>query len=155
MEKMVLGNSTDIYSFFEIINQAEVNSILDVGMFLKRIGSVSRQVKDREISLDTELVGIDLFPEIRCPVWNTIYDMVYGWEFFENGNSGQIYDMAVVLDLDGLIDLKQSFLMWKWISEHVSYILTDWVLGENEETIKFHSEQEIIVDEKVYRFLIV
>ena len=77
MNKMILTNETDIYTFFEIIDKSEAGSILDVGMFLKRIGSVSRQVKEKEIPRDRILTGVDYFEEIQCPVWNNIYDKIY------------------------------------------------------------------------------
>ena len=39
----------DIYIFFETMKQLEPHSILDIGMFFKRIGAVSRNAMDEEI----------------------------------------------------------------------------------------------------------
>ena len=52
---MILKNENDIYLYFETIEQLEPKHILDVGMFLKRIGSVSRKVMDREVLADIRL----------------------------------------------------------------------------------------------------
>ena len=42
MENYYITNDNDIFVFFEIISQTSPRSILDVGMFLKRIGAVTR-----------------------------------------------------------------------------------------------------------------
>ncbi len=156
-EKMILTSETDIYAYFEIIDRAEIDNILDVGMFLKRIGGVSRQVKEKEIPFDKKLIGVDFFPEIASPIWNTIYDSVYKpQEIFLTENE-QKYEMAVVMQLKEVADkvLKEAgrIQMWEWLSNHVSYILTDWKIEEVRKMIKVHTEREIKVDEKSYWFL--
>ncbi len=68
---MILKNENDIYMYFETIEQLAPQRVLDIGMFLKRIGSVSRKVMDREVPAEVCLDGID-FPNfsfrsgIRC-----------------------------------------------------------------------------------------
>lgn len=66
---MIIRNENDIYIYFEVITQLEPRKILDIGMFLKRIGSVARKVMDEELSEELVLDGVDLFPEIDFPVW--------------------------------------------------------------------------------------
>ena len=66
---MILKNENDIYMYFETIEQLAPQRVLDIGMFLKRIGSVSRKVMDREVPAEVCLDGIDLFPQFQFPVW--------------------------------------------------------------------------------------
>ena len=73
---MILKNENSIYMFYEAIEQLEPEKILDVGMFLKRTGAVSRKVMSRDIPEDRQLTGIDFFPELTFPVWNMIYDQI-------------------------------------------------------------------------------
>ena len=47
-DRMILRNENSIYMFYEIVEQLEPASILDMGMFLKRAGSVSRKIMDRK-----------------------------------------------------------------------------------------------------------
>lgn len=153
MDKMIHTNETDIYAFFEIIDRAEVDSILDVGMFLKRIGSVSRQVKDKEIPSNKKLIGVDIFHEVVCPVWNTIYDAIYRPNEFFLPENHQKYELATVIQLEECMDKEEVRSMWKWLSTHVSYIMTDWKLEEVKKIVTVKSEQEITVDDKSYKFI--
>ena len=66
---MILKNENDIYIYFETIAQLEPKTILDVGMFLKRIGSVSRKAMDGGVPEDVRLDGVDFF---RCGKQYTI-----------------------------------------------------------------------------------
>lgn len=153
VEKMILNSETDIYAFFEIIDRAEAASILDVGMILKRIGSVSRQVKDKEITTDKKLIGVDFFPEVVCPVWNTIYDVIYKPNEIFLQENHQKYELAVVMQLEKCMDKEEVRPMWKWLSTHISYIMTDWKLEEVKKMIIFKNVQEIVVDDKLYWFI--
>lgn len=153
MEEMILTSETDIYAFFEIIDQTEADSILDVGMFLKRIGSVSRQVKDKVIPVEKNLIGVDFFPEISCPVWKTIYNSVFtAGDFFASENS-QKYELAMVLQLEGSVDATKSNQMWSWLSTHVSYVMTDWSVQDIGKSATFKTSEEITIDNKSYRFI--
>lgn len=153
MDKMILTDETDIYAFFEIIDRTEADSILDVGMFLKRIGSVSRQVKDKEISMEKKLIGVDFFPEISCPVWKTIYDSVFGVEEFFSPKNNQKYQLAMVLQLEGCINETEYVQMWNWLSSHVSYIMTDWNMEKVRKLARFKTSREITINQKKYWFI--
>lgn len=154
MDKMILTDETDIFAFFEVIDQVEASSILDVGMFLKRIGSVSRQIKEKEIYPNQRLTGVDFFPEISCPVWEKIYDDIYKPdEIFWTENTNQ-YELAVVLQLEEHMEKNLADCMWQWMSGHVSYILTDWDMKKIENRAEYKNSLEIRIDDKIYHFLI-
>ena len=94
---MILKNENDIYIFFEAIEQLEPGRVLDVGMFLKRIGCVSRKAMNREVPEETQLDGVDFFPETNFPVWDGIYDSVLDVDGFAAKGTPDLYGLAVVL----------------------------------------------------------
>ena len=153
IEKMILTNETDIYAYFEIIEEAQVNDILDVGMFLKRIGAVSRQIKDKELPQETKLTGVDFFEEISLPAWNKVYDEIYkGKEFFTPKNQRK-YELAVVMKAEQCLTRTESLQMWEWLSSHVSYIVTDWAEG-CQKLLGRGTAREIKIDDAAYWFII-
>ena len=96
---MIITNENDIYIYFEVIEQLEPQKILDFGMFLKRAGSVSRKVMNREVPEKVRLDGVDFFPETNFPVWKNIYDRITDYRiFFNNGTSGK-YDCSILLGI--------------------------------------------------------
>ncbi len=75
-------NQNAVYLYFEIVRQIKPEIIIDVGMFLKRIGAVSRQAMGMEIGRNVELCGIDAMPECSAGVYGTIYDRIWSIEEF-------------------------------------------------------------------------
>ena len=91
---MILNNQNDMYLYFQMINELQPDSVLDAGMFLKRAGSVSRQMMGCGISEDVRLDGIDFFPELQLPVWKTIYNKIYQGERLSEIQVVSNYDLA-------------------------------------------------------------
>lgn len=77
-----ITSGNDIYFYFEMLRQLSPKRVLDVGMFLKRIGAVSRQAMATELSSQIQLWGVDLFPEVPLPIYEQIYDEVLEKESF-------------------------------------------------------------------------
>ena len=111
---MILKNENSIYMFYEAIEQLEPEKILDVGMFLKRTGAVSRKVMSRDIPEDRQLTGIDFFPELTFPVWNMIYDQIETAESYYKKQDTEKYDLAVVF---GAEDFQKKVSMDKIITK--------------------------------------
>lgn len=57
---MMITDRNDIYLYFEWIKQTKPVNILDFGIFLQRIGAVSRQVMNCEIPKDIVLEGVSM-----------------------------------------------------------------------------------------------
>ena len=91
----VITDANDIYIYFEVIRQLNPVSVLDVGMMLKRMGAVSRQSMNCEISRDIRLDGIDFDPDVYLPVYKQIYSDIFSVDIDQFPNV--IYDLAVVL----------------------------------------------------------
>lgn len=150
---MFLTDETDIYTYFEIIEQVEPDRILDVGMFLKRIGSVSRQVKDKEILPGKQLTGVDFFPDFQCPVWSTVYNEIYKPDDFFVPDNKKEYELAILFQMEQYIDKSKVASMWKWLSLHTKYLVTDWNIEIISNTISIPTEKEIRINEKSYRLI--
>ncbi len=122
---MILRSENSIYLFYEVIEQIEPETILDVGMFLKRTGAVSRKIMSREVPECAELTGIDFFPEINFPVWHMIYDCIVDAGQYFKTEDDKTYDLTVLL---GLRELKEKIpfeQIVERISESSRYILSD------------------------------
>lgn len=150
---MILKNENDIYIFFETIGQLEPRSVLDIGMFLKRIGSVSRKVMNREAPKELQLDGVDAFPEIQFPVWDRIYDHRFDWESFCQGRVSGTYDLSVVLGLEGLRAKADIAHIMEWAAGCAAYVLADRAA---EQWIKLPSAWKVMdlqVEEDLYFLL--
>lgn len=119
------ARKNDIYIFYEAVRQLEPERILDIGMFLKRVGNVSRSAMNLSIAENTRLDGIDFFPELSLPVWNYIYDEITDYrEWFPAGNT-QTYKLAVSLGAEAFRDKEAFPLITKKARAVSRYLLTD------------------------------
>lgn len=147
---MILKNENSIYMFYEVIQQLESEKILDVGMFLKRVGAVSRKVMSREIPENKKLYGIDFFPEITFPVWDNIYNRIEAAELYYRNSDTRQYDLAVVL---GIEELQRNVPLDTIVTRTVKvskYILLDqWlpIWGRQE---RFVRATDIKVENDIY-----
>lgn len=145
---MILANENDIYIFFEIIEQLEPKSILDLGMFLKRVGSVSRKIMNNELPCDIRLDGVDFFPEINFPVWNNVYDEIINYKTYFGNNQNRKYDCAILL---GTKELKKTVSFSEIINaveENARYML---VSDDSEiQTQKKHKIVDLKVEGDTY-----
>ena len=119
-----------MYIFCEVINQLEPESILDIGMFFKSIGGVSRQILGIEISDSIYITGVDTDKTNGL----NVYSRVYNKTISKNGicedkqscyqyinQQVEKYDLAILLsDLVGNGDKEQLI---KNIEDKARYML--------------------------------
>lgn len=138
-EIMILTKKNDIYVYFEVIRQLEPNSILDIGMFLKRIGNVSRQVMD-EYAVPEEVIldGVDFWPELDFPIWKIVYDNVLKKDAWLEKGLAEGYDLAIMLGTKELKKKTDLRILIRWMEENTRYALVDeiGVEWENKYLIK-------------------
>lgn len=134
MEDLVITDGTDIYVYFEVLRQLRPARVLDVGMFLKRIGAVSREAMSCRLPEGLRLDGIDAMPERRIPIYDRIYDHIYedvdGWI----RDAGKAYDAAVLIGHGKWLPRERRERLWEAFSGRVQHVLTDltdagWVYG--------------------------
>lgn len=122
---MILKNENDIYIFFEIIGQLKPQRILDVGMFLKRVGSISRKIMNQEVPEAVKLDGVDFYSEINFPVWKNIYNRIIDAEEFGKKEEGSKYELAVLLGIKELQKKMPVEKIMEKIKASARYILID------------------------------
>lgn len=122
---MILKNENDIYIYFETIGQLEPQSVIDVGMFLKRIGGVSRKAMNREAPAQICLDGVDWFQELKFPVWDQVYDLILTMEEFLSDKDQKRYDLAIFLGTDEIIKKLPLLRAARALSARAKYVLLD------------------------------
>lgn len=120
----MITNDNDIYVYFELIRQMQPSSILDIGMFLQRIGAVSRQAMSCEIPSSTYLEGIELPEQPSLPIYHKVYDKITSMADYEL-SSERIYDMAVFMHVNEWIKPEERLLFWQSITTHARVIIAD------------------------------
>lgn len=126
----VLVEIDDISIYYNMINMVSPRTILDIGMFLKRIGAVSRRNLNAGIENKVILDGVDYMPDLKIPVMQKVYDNIFSVrDFFdlasqESGINGY-YDLVVMLYPETEITPDLERIIWHKISQKAKYILTN------------------------------
>ena len=145
---MILKNENDIYIYYETIEQLEPERVLDIGMFLKRTGSVSRKVMNREVPKEIWLDGVDFFPETHFLVWNNIYNRIVSPDRFLREAPNVVYGLAVLLGVEEIVSNACFLRIMKKLPECARYLLTNRVLDVEKmnwpgvKIIDLHVEQD-------------
>jgi len=147
---MVLTKKNDIYVYFEVIRQLEPERILDIGMFLKRIGSVSRQVmEDCAISEQVILDGVDFWTEIDFPIWRTIYNHIIN-DIQLVDNLAERYDLAILFGTKELTKKVNLVNIVKHIERNTRYLLVDKINTDLERELRTKKIIPLNVNEDSY-----
>ena len=119
-----------MYIFCEVINQLEPESILDIGMFFKSIGGVSRQILGIEISDSIYITGVDTDKTNGLNVYSRVYNKIISKNaicedkkrcYQDINQQVKKYDLAILLsDLVGNGDKEQLI---KNIEDKARYML--------------------------------
>lgn len=135
----ITGTITDkdeIYIYFEMLKRMQPKSVLDIGMFLKRIGAISRQAVSMRIPEEVFLYGIDFFSEVRLPVYEKVYNGILSKDlFFENcevlvGTEEEKFDMAVLLHIEEYLNPNELRQLGEVIAHLAKGVLTDEKIGK-------------------------
>ena len=85
----MISNENTMYMYCNVLGQIEPEKILDIGLFYRQIGGVSRTILNSDVPKKCFITGIDLE--------NTIYDEIIRTEDIA-GLSDVEYDLAVFFD---------------------------------------------------------
>ena len=107
--------------YFLTLNEIEPASVLDMGMFLKRIGAVSRSALDEKISEDILLDGVDFRGTPELPIYHPIYNHIFSSDQIDQ----QKYDVAVLLQPEDIFSRQEIRRLLRWCPKSVSLLLTD------------------------------
>ena len=149
---MYITNENDIFTYFSVINDICPTSIIDVGMFLKRIGAVSRQARGVEIIRDIKLDGIELFPNITTKVFDVIYDKICDMNFLETSTQ---YDLMMMLRTENILTQIETERIWEWAKHNVKYVFINCDTEEElEELKKKGNVRDIRLEKELYAIVI-
>ena len=93
----MINNENIMYMYCNVLEQIEPEKVLDIGLFHRQIGGVSRTILNSEVPKKCFITGIDLENSKNYGVYNTIYDEIVKSEEIA-GLSDAEYDLAVFLD---------------------------------------------------------
>jgi hypothetical protein len=142
VEGYYITNEDDMYIYVEIFRRMKPTSVIDVGMFLKRIGALSRNIKDSSFSYACELDGVDFAPQIDAKVYECVYDNIERWQKFDekggiNTNfSGSAadglgklkdknYTVAFMMRSDNFLSREDFNSLFAWMSTHAEMMVFD------------------------------
>lgn len=146
----IIIDENDIFVYFKLIEQFHPSSILDVGMFLQRIGAVARQVRSCEIPGSTYMEGIELFDQNTLPIYHKIYDKITRLPDFSFADD-RIYDMAVYMHVNEWLHPEDRSFFWQYITTHARTILSDTADSEFVNYVVAHCNAEAVtVDGQQY-----
>ncbi len=147
-----ITNRSDMSFLFTAINLVDPHTILDIGMLLKRIGTLSRQVMDAEFSADCLLDGADCMPDLALPVYHAIYNHIVPLPQFLDGIAEAEYmpfqtakyDLTSVMRLTGIVSPGQMKALWSWVEANSCCAITDYYDGLYQmlTRVEDHSEYE-------------
>lgn len=149
-EERIITDGTDIYVYYELIRQADPQSILDIGMFLKRCGAVSRQVMGQEISRQVCLDGVMFLEETDFLIYHAVYDTIYP-NLQAAAESGKRYEVSTLFHVNEYLSAEEKYGLWKFLSEKTDILLADTADAEflSFAAANFKSDG-ITVDGKLY-----
>ena len=112
-----------MYIYSEVINQMEPQKILDVGMFYKAIGAVSRRILEMEVPEDCHITGVETDSISGLNVYETIYNEIVSADDIDAliAKCGHDeYKVAVFLsdmipEVCKEVFLKKAFMMSKYL----------------------------------------
>lgn len=114
---MQTGTITDadmIFFYMSMLDYLKPKRVLDIGMFLKRAGFISRQAMAMEISEEIVLCGVDVYPEYPLELYERIYHQVTDKDTFLSGIERYLsdpeyrFDAAVLLGIGGILSAEEE-----------------------------------------------
>lgn len=120
----IITNDNDIYIYLTMIERLQPSSILDVGLFLQRIGAISRQTMSCEIPKHIYLEGIELFGQSPLPIYHQIYNQITIAPDFDFSDD-RVYDLAICLRVNEWLHPDDRLFFWHYLITHAKAVLAD------------------------------
>lgn len=152
MEKYYVTKKNDIYVYFQLIKEIEPEKIVDIGMFLKRIGAISRNVLDNSIHEQIVMEGTDVEESPNTKICDTIYNRIYSLEDMLSMRCDTTEScLVMMMDLTDLYGGEKLDEISKWVSENAGYVLLDAkTFSIFDKYVESKITKELVVDEDKY-----
>lgn len=131
-----LVEEADIYLYFEIIRQLNPKSVIDIGMFLRRIGAISRQVMGVEIENTVKLDAINIFDNKGPNVYSVIYNNIYDKNDLDEKKSD--YELGLMIRVKDFVSEEYFDKLIEWCLGNTN----QFVVEEMSDIIKYGIESE-------------
>ncbi len=119
----VLTDPDEMNAFALLVSQLHPVKMLDVGMFLKRIGAISRSFRNFEIPSDTELFGLDL-TGAEVEIYHVLFRQIVTAQDYQEMYRGEQFDLVVLFEAEKLMDEAAYLGLWEWVLLHTKRIFT-------------------------------
>ncbi len=121
---------TDVmYVYCEVINQLEAQKILDIGMFFKAVGAVSRSLLDMQIPQEYNITGVDIDKIPYLEIYDTIYNRITDVdELFNGAYKDEKYDLITFIgaEKEKMSDAARKNLLEKLIGNAKNILTYDY-----------------------------
>lgn len=140
----------DLYVYYEVIKQIGPESIIDVGMFLMRVGNISRQSMSCEIDGTITLDGI-CFDKKHLPIYGVVYNEIVPVDALWSDDISCRYELGLAISVADRISLDEYKRVIDWLSKHTSYAVVDYNLAVDydrygrAEAIESNGEQFVLI----------
>lgn len=131
----IIKNKIIMYVYVETINQLEAEEILDVGMFYKAIGAVSRAVLNAEVPQMCRITGVTTDDTEGLGIYEKIYDEIITYDDFKSKLSGsnKKYDLIV------LLGAQKKFLL-----KNESEEFAESIIGMGKHILAYCEDEEVL-----------
>lgn len=148
-QQMIISDDNDIYLYFEMVKRTKPQTILDIGMFLQRIGSVSRQAMNCSVPERVYLTGISV-DETIFPCMKQVYDSIYPLEKIDEitwmNKGDESFDLTFFLHVNEYI-YGDRHVLWNWIIKHSQLTVSDGNDKEFERYVRRTTEcEDVLID---------
>lgn len=135
-----------VFFYFKSLQGTENRSVIDIGMFLKRMGSLSRSALDLTIPAETALLGVDSPYAPSFPVYEKLYDRVI--PSFKALR--ERFSIGIILAPDMLYSKEEQKDLFLWCAGWCDKTLTDADLKEKSILDAFGKREEIFHEGQRY-----
>ena len=120
----VINDPDRMYAYSIMLSQLHPQKALDVGMFLKRIGAISRSFWNFDLPADTALYGLDL-TMTEVAVYQSIFEQIATPADYMERYAQEQFDLAVLFLAKELMDTEAYHQLWNWLPAHTRFVFTD------------------------------
>lgn len=117
----MITSSNILYIYCEIMEQLEPKRVLDVGMFYKAVGGVSRRILNREVPSGCYITAVRTDKTENLGVYSAVYNKIVDIEELDVLKDVE-FDLAVMLS--DAVSLKDRQRLISRISGRCMYLLT-------------------------------
>lgn len=124
-----------MYIYSEIVNQMEPEKILDVGMFYKSIGAVSRRILEVEVPEECYITGVKTDDISGLKVYESIYDEIFKAE-----------DIDIVIEKCRCDEYKLTILLSDMIPNEIKELLFKKVSKVSRYLLIYDTDRQYLPD---------